>query len=81
MKPIIESCCRLEKRLRNLLATINESEIVNDIVCLNDNTEVYSIVYIVYITYSALILQFSLYSFILCDYYSLIRFIRANSVK
>lgn len=40
MKPIIESCCRLEKRLRNLLITINESEMVNDIVCLNDNTEV-----------------------------------------
>ncbi|XP_060655089.1 triple functional domain protein isoform X1 [Drosophila nasuta] len=32
MKPLIESCCRLEKRLRTLLTTTNESEIINDIV-------------------------------------------------
>ncbi|XP_017079182.1 triple functional domain protein isoform X1 [Drosophila eugracilis] len=32
MKPLIESCCRLEKRLRSLLTTTNESEIINDIV-------------------------------------------------
>ncbi|KMY94468.1 triple functional domain protein isoform X1 [Drosophila simulans] len=32
MKPLIESCCRLEKRLRALLTTTNESEIINDIV-------------------------------------------------
>ncbi|XP_016988840.1 triple functional domain protein isoform X1 [Drosophila rhopaloa] len=32
MKPLIESCCRLEKRLRFLLTTTNESEIINDIV-------------------------------------------------
>ncbi|KAM7344923.1 uncharacterized protein ACRADG_011440 isoform 1-T5 [Cochliomyia hominivorax] len=39
MKPIIESCCRLEKKLRNLLTTTNESEIINDIVCTNDANE------------------------------------------
>ncbi|KAH8321818.1 hypothetical protein KR067_002394 [Drosophila pandora] len=32
MKPLIESCCRLEKRFRTLLITTNESEIINDIV-------------------------------------------------
>ncbi|KAH8290504.1 hypothetical protein KR054_003719 [Drosophila jambulina] len=32
MKPLIESCCRLEKRLRSLLTTTNESENINDIV-------------------------------------------------
>ncbi|KAH8297058.1 hypothetical protein KR044_004296 [Drosophila immigrans] len=32
MKPLIESCCRLEKRFRTLLTTTNESEIINDIV-------------------------------------------------
>ncbi|KAH8280539.1 hypothetical protein KR018_009474 [Drosophila ironensis] len=32
MKPLIESCCRLDKRLRALLTTTNESEIINDIV-------------------------------------------------
>ncbi|KAH8257940.1 hypothetical protein KR038_003211 [Drosophila bunnanda] len=32
MKPLIESCCRLEKRLRTLLTTTNESENINDIV-------------------------------------------------
>ncbi|KAL9922317.1 uncharacterized protein ACN427_002905 [Glossina fuscipes fuscipes] len=39
MKPVIESCCRLEKKFRNLLVTTNESEIINDIVCLNESTE------------------------------------------
>uniref|UniRef100_A0A1A9WWT0 DH domain-containing protein n=1 Tax=Glossina brevipalpis TaxID=37001 RepID=A0A1A9WWT0_9MUSC len=39
MKPVIESCCRLEKKFRNLLITTNESEIINDIVCLNEGTE------------------------------------------
>uniref|UniRef100_A0A1A9ZI51 DH domain-containing protein n=1 Tax=Glossina pallidipes TaxID=7398 RepID=A0A1A9ZI51_GLOPL len=39
MKPVIESCCRLEKKFRNLLITTNESEIINDIVCLNESTE------------------------------------------
>ncbi|KAH8275131.1 hypothetical protein KR026_000467 [Drosophila bipectinata] len=32
LKPIIESCCRLEKRFRTLLTTTNESETINDIV-------------------------------------------------
>ncbi|XP_023165036.1 kalirin [Drosophila hydei] len=36
MKPLIESCCRLEKRLRTLLTTTNESEIINDIVDCNE---------------------------------------------
>ncbi|EDW10300.2 myosin-M heavy chain [Drosophila mojavensis] len=36
MKPLIESCCRLEKRLRTLLITTNESEIINDIVDCNE---------------------------------------------
>ncbi|XP_030554101.1 triple functional domain protein isoform X1 [Drosophila novamexicana] len=36
MKPLIESCCRLEKRLRTLLVTTNESEIINDIVDCNE---------------------------------------------
>ncbi|XP_017839684.1 kalirin [Drosophila busckii] len=32
MKPLLDSCCRLEKRVRNLLDTTNESETINDIV-------------------------------------------------
>ncbi|KAM8713266.1 hypothetical protein ACLKA7_013559 [Drosophila subpalustris] len=36
MKPLIESCCRLEKRLRTLLTTTNESEVINDIVDCNE---------------------------------------------
>ncbi|TMW39281.1 hypothetical protein DOY81_015639, partial [Sarcophaga bullata] len=39
MKPVIESCCRLEKKLRNLLITTNESEIINDIVSTGDANE------------------------------------------
>ncbi|XP_061386367.1 pleckstrin homology domain-containing family G member 4B-like [Musca vetustissima] len=39
MKPVIESCCRLEKRLRTLLTTTNESEVINDIVCLSETHE------------------------------------------
>uniref|UniRef100_A0A1I8P4R1 DH domain-containing protein n=1 Tax=Stomoxys calcitrans TaxID=35570 RepID=A0A1I8P4R1_STOCA len=39
LKPVIESCCRLEKKLRTLLTTINESEIINDIVCLSETHE------------------------------------------
>ena len=42
MKPTIESCCRLEKKLRNLLITTNESEIINDIVGTGDANEVSS---------------------------------------
>uniref|UniRef100_A0A1A9WIE9 DH domain-containing protein n=1 Tax=Glossina brevipalpis TaxID=37001 RepID=A0A1A9WIE9_9MUSC len=38
MKSVIDSCCRLEKKFRNLLITANESEIINDIVYLNENT-------------------------------------------
>ncbi|XP_068146977.1 guanine nucleotide exchange factor DBS isoform X1 [Drosophila tropicalis] len=36
MKPLIESCCRLEKRFRTLLTTTNESETINDIVDCNE---------------------------------------------
>ncbi|XP_073812324.1 uncharacterized protein [Musca autumnalis] len=39
LKPVIESCCRLEKRLRTLLTTTNESEVINDIVCLSETHE------------------------------------------
>ncbi|XP_030387272.1 rhoGEF domain-containing protein gxcJ [Scaptodrosophila lebanonensis] len=36
MKPLLESCCRLEKRFRTLLTTTNESETINDIVDCNE---------------------------------------------
>ncbi|EDW79716.2 uncharacterized protein Dwil_GK17870 [Drosophila willistoni] len=36
MKPLIESCCRLEKRFRTILTTTNESETINDIVDCNE---------------------------------------------
>ncbi|XP_055917553.1 guanine nucleotide exchange factor DBS isoform X2 [Eupeodes corollae] len=35
-KSVIESCCRLEKKIRTLLTMTNESEVINDIVESND---------------------------------------------
>ncbi|XP_054738774.1 uncharacterized protein LOC129244899 [Anastrepha obliqua] len=36
IKPLLESCCRLEKKMRTLLTTTNESEVINDIVECNE---------------------------------------------
>lgn len=36
VKPLLESCCRLEKKMRTLLTTTNESEVINDIVECNE---------------------------------------------
>ncbi|XP_017478914.1 PREDICTED: pleckstrin homology domain-containing family G member 4B-like isoform X3 [Rhagoletis zephyria] len=36
IKPLLESCCRLEKKMRTLLTTTNESEVINDIIECNE---------------------------------------------
>uniref|UniRef100_A0A1I8P6L1 DH domain-containing protein n=1 Tax=Stomoxys calcitrans TaxID=35570 RepID=A0A1I8P6L1_STOCA len=39
LKPVIDSCCRLDKKFQDLLSAINNSEVINDLACLNETHE------------------------------------------
>ncbi|XP_075168338.1 rho guanine nucleotide exchange factor 25-like [Haematobia irritans] len=39
LKPVLDSCCRLDKKLQNLLNAINKSEVINDLACLSETHE------------------------------------------
>ncbi|XP_058986433.1 triple functional domain protein [Musca domestica] len=39
MKPLIDSCCRLDRRLQILLNAINKSEVINDVDCISETHE------------------------------------------
>ncbi|XP_073812326.1 uncharacterized protein [Musca autumnalis] len=39
LKPIIDSCCRLDRKLQILLNAINKSEVINDVECISETHE------------------------------------------
>ncbi|XP_061391066.1 pleckstrin homology domain-containing family G member 4B-like [Musca vetustissima] len=39
MKPILDSCCRLDRKLQILLNAINKSEVINDVDCISETHE------------------------------------------